>query len=203
MAARPSSYRTIRPRATSFKAHLLFSWAGQLMASSSRRPGSRIRSEVNKTPELEMLTVLPSPFSSAERLLRTRKRASRSIGKRSEWRRSGWPFSSGLKFGYPFYSYWPPRVQRLRSKVSPEIYMRTIGELAHLIAVPRNFCRRDSGKSTSKRAAARVGGERAAVDPPGPSRAHGGLRPGDPNPKERNRLAFYLETVGHRKHSRD
>lgn len=29
--------------------------------------------------------------------------------------------------------------------------MRTIGELAHLIAVPRYFCRQDLGQSTSKR----------------------------------------------------
>ena len=54
IAVRPSSKRTTRPRATSFKAHLLLSCAGQLIDNSSRRPGSRTCSEVNKTPELDI-----------------------------------------------------------------------------------------------------------------------------------------------------
>jgi len=72
MAARPLSKRTIRPRATSFSAHLLLSCAGQLMVSSMRRPGRRICGEVNSTPELDILTVLPSPASSPPRLFNAR-----------------------------------------------------------------------------------------------------------------------------------
>ena len=41
MAALFSSQRTTRPRATSFRATVLFSCAGQLIESSSRRPGSK------------------------------------------------------------------------------------------------------------------------------------------------------------------
>ena len=82
------SKRTTRPRATSFSAHLLFNCAGQLMASSIRRPGNNMCSTVKSTPELDMLIVFPSPVSSLLRLFKTRYRTSRSIGKRSEWRRS-------------------------------------------------------------------------------------------------------------------
>src|SRR5712691_11324132 len=93
MAVRPSSKRTTRPRATSFKAHLSFNCAGQLMESSTRRPGTSICAEVKSTPALDMLSVFPSPASSLPRLLMTRYRRSRSIGNRSECRRSALSFS--------------------------------------------------------------------------------------------------------------
>src|SRR6266853_3004524 len=93
MAVRPSSKRTTRPRATSFKAHLSFNCAGQLMVSSTRRPRTIICAKVKSTPALDMLSVFPSPASSLPRLLMIRYRRSRSIGNRSECRRSALSFS--------------------------------------------------------------------------------------------------------------
>src|ERR1700722_10237420 len=93
MAAIPRSERTTRPRVTNLRAHLSFNFTGQFIESSTRDPGTMMPSTAKSTPELDILTVLPAPGSVTLRLFKMRYRISRTIGKRSEWRRSACAFS--------------------------------------------------------------------------------------------------------------